>query len=442
MNANSMAPYWLGIDLGTSGARAVAVDGRGEPVAEARVGLPPPLGLGPGQSEQAPNLWWEATCAVIRAVACDLHPRPCAAVAVDGTSATLMLCRADGEPLGPALMYNDARATAAATWIAERAPPESAARGPSASLAKLIHLAAETPQQTGRLALHQADWISGRLCGHYGTGDWNNALKLGFDAERLQWPDWVKALIPPGVALPHVLAPGTPIGTLTPTLAADLGLSPATRVLAGTTDSTAAVIAAGARKPGEAVTCLGSTLVLKVITNRPIAAARYGVYSHRFGNAWIAGGASNSGGAVLLQHFTLEEIRTLSAGIKPEHPSGLDYYPLPGIGERFPRADPTLVPRLQPRPADPRAFLHGLLEGLAAIEAEGYQRLQSLGAPAPTRVLTTGGGAANSVWTRLRERALEVPVVAAPHQEAAYGTARLVLASDAGTPDADFFLTA
>ena len=435
MNADDGGRFWLGLDLGTSGCRAVAVDARGEPIAEARVGLPAPDCPGPGLAAQEPERWWDAARTVIRAVARELNPRTCAALAVDGTSATLLLCTADGRPLGPALMYNDARAVTAAARIAERAPPESPARGPTSSLAKLLHLAAAAPRDTTVLGLHQADWISGRLCGRFGTSDWNNALKLGFDAARQVWPDWVTDLIrqevPQGIALPRVLAPGRPIGTLTPTLALDLGLGPATRVLAGTTDSTAAVIAAGARAPGDAVTCLGSTLVLKVVTDRPIAAARYGVYSHRLGAVWVAGGASNSGGAVLLQHFTLEELRTLSDRIDPERPSGLDYYPLPAIGERFPRADPSLAPRLEPRPTDPARFLHGLLEGLAAVEAEGYRRLESLGAPRPVRVLTTGGGAANPVWMRLRERALGIPVETARHPEAAYGTARLALAGGA-----------
>ncbi len=431
MNADDGGRYWLGLDLGTSGCRAVAVDGGGEPIAEARVGLPAPRSPGPGLAEQEPEPWWDAARTVIRTVTRELHPRTCAALAVDGTSATLLLCTFDGRPLGPALMYNDARALGAAARISETAPPESPARGPTASLAKLLHLAAAAPRDTGILALHQADWISGRLCGRYGTSDWNNALKLGFDAARLVWPDWVTDLIrreyPPGIALPRVLAPGTPLGTLTPALALDLGLAPATRVLAGTTDSTAAVIAAGARAPGDAVTCLGSTLVLKVVTDRPIAVARYGVYSHRLGAVWVVGGASNSGGAVLLRHFPLDALRSLSARIDPERPSGLDYYPLPGIGERFPRADPGLAPRLEPRPADPARFLHGLLEGLAAIEAEGYGLLVSLGAPRPVRVLTTGGGAANPVWMRLRERALGLPVETARHPEAAYGSARLAL---------------
>jgi sugar (pentulose or hexulose) kinase len=140
------------------------------------------------------------------------------------------------------------------------------------------------------------------------------------------------------------------------------------------------------------------------------------------------GGASNSGGAVLRQYFSVDEIARLSAAIDPDEPCALDYYPLPRPGERFPVSDPRLPPRLEPRPEDRRQFLHGLLVGIARIEALGYRRLTQLGAPTPRRVLTAGGGAANPTWQRIRARMLGVPVCAAYHAQAAYGAALLARA--------------
>jgi hypothetical protein len=183
---------------------------------------------------------------------------------------------------------------------------------------------------------------------------------------------------------------------------------------------------------GEAITCLGSTLVLKIVGSAPVAVPDYGVYSHRFGDSWLIGGASNSGGAVLRQYFDDEHIRLLSKSLRPDLPTGLDYYPLPAPGERFPFNVTELEPRMSPRPADDTRFLQGLLEGIAAIEAAGYRRLEELGAPPPRRVLTTGGGAKNTNWARIRERLLGVPVTAAKHQEAAYGAA--IIALNGGIP--------
>ena len=117
--------------------------------------------------------------------------------------------------------------------------------------------------------------------------------------------------------------------------------------------------------------------------------------------------------------------------LDPDQDSGLDYYPLAAIGERFPYADPELVPRM-PRslPDDRSARAHifqGLLEGISRIEASAYRLLHELGAPYPARVLSVGGGAANQAWTRIRQRYLGVPVSRAEHHQAAYGAALLAM---------------
>ena len=153
--------------------------------------------------------------------------------------------------------------------------------------------------------------------------------------------------------------------------------------------------------------------------------SRYGIYSHRFGDLWLVGGASNTGGAVLRQFFNDAELRELSQQIQPETPSLLDYYPLIQPGERFPINDPELMPRLTPRPEQSAEFLHGLLESMARIEAQGYRLLQELGATPLTQVYSAGGGAQNPVWTAIRARHLSVPVLTSAQTEAAYGTALL-----------------
>jgi sugar (pentulose or hexulose) kinase len=193
------------------------------------------------------------------------------------------------------------------------------------------------------------------------------------------------------------------------------------------TDGCAAFMATGAAKPGDAVTSLGSTLVLKLASEKPLSAPEYGIYSHRIGDLWLAGGASNSGGAALAQFFTPEQIRDISLRIDPGVSTGLDYYPLPSRGERFPINDPAIEPRMTPRPDDDAVFLQALFEGIANIEALGYRRLSELGGPLPTRVITVGGGAANEVWRRIRARKIGVPIATSESEEAAVGVARLAL---------------
>lgn len=90
---------------------------------------------------------------------------------------------------------------------------------------------------------------------------------------------------------------------------------------------------------------MGSTLAIKLLSTNRIEDARYGVYSHRLNDKWLVGGASNTGGAVLRKIFTDEQLDKLSEQINPTKASSLDYYPLQAIGERFPMADPNMVPR-------------------------------------------------------------------------------------------------
>lgn len=220
-------------------------------------------------------------------------------------------------------------------------------------------------------------------------------------------------------------APGTAVTNVTDAVAQQLGLASDCMLVAGTTDSIAAFIATGANRPGDGVTSLGSTLVLKLVCDRPVFSSELGVYSHRLGDVWLAGGASNSGGNVLLKYFSRQQLEAMTPELDPGAPTGLDYYPLPGAGERFPRNDPQMQPVLDPRPRDDIKFFQAVLEGIAGIEKLGYDTLAGLGAPTVTRVLTAGGGSANPAWNRIRELELGVPVSTAEHAEASYGAAML-----------------
>jgi len=272
--------------------------------------------------------------------------------------------------------------------------------------------------------LHQADWLAFLLHGKLGISDYHNALKLGYDVEKLSYPHWIEQL-PSRALLPQIFSPGTPVDKVKKEICDRFNLPSNCLVCTGTTDSIAAFLASGATQPGEAVTSLGSTLVLKLLSHTPVENAQYGIYSHRLGDLWLTGGASNTGGAVLRHFFSNEELERLSSQINPDRVSSLDYYPLLKPGDRFPINDPNLSPKLEPRPKDSVQFLHGLLESMARIEALGYQRLQELGATSLSYVYTAGGGAKNQIWTTIRQRILQISVVISANPEAAYGTALL-----------------
>ncbi|RTZ76189.1 MAG: carbohydrate kinase [Gammaproteobacteria bacterium] len=416
-------PCFVGIDLGTSGCRALAIDEAGKELAGASVALPAGRRSPEGGSEQDPGDWWEAILSVLRKLSAGLHRHLPAAIAVDGTSASLLLMDSTGNPVTPALMYDDQRAREQARLLRTLVPSEVAVQGPTSSLAKLLWLKAQGAIRPHLRVLHQAEWITARLSGRFDLGDENNCLKLGYDPVRRAWPDWLEELALPAGLLHRVVPAGTPLEPLQKDAAGETGLPRGCLVVAGTTDSTAAALAAGLTQPGDALTSLGSTLVTKVLLERPLAASQYGIYSHRIFDHWLAGGASNSGGRVLRQFFSDREIARLSERIVPGRRLCLDYYPLPAPGERFPFNDPDLEPRMRPVPRDRVRFLQGLLEGIANIEKLAYRRLEALGAPWPRQVLSSGGGAKNPAWQGIRQRVLGTPVHRARHAEAAYGAA-------------------
>ncbi len=407
---------FLGLDFGTSGARAcvIAPTGQIEDMARVDFGVLP--------EHDAAATWSEVLLSLIAQIPLGMRKR-LAALAVDGTSATVLACDEALNPTYPPLMYNDARATEEAAAIRRAAGAEHPATAATSGLAKMLWLKKRLGLERARLYLNQADWLSALLSGRP-VSDYHNALKMGADLETGQWPAWVEYLADVDY-LPVLVKPGATLGLVERPRARELGLNPDCLVRAGTTDSIAAFLAAGVDRPGEAVTSLGTTLVLKLLSETRVDDGRYGIYSHWFGDLWLAGGASNAGGGVLRQHFSDDELPALSARINPEISSGLDYYPLPRPGERFPINDPALPPRLEPRPAERAEFLHGLLEGLARVEALGYRRLAELGATPLTRVVSSGGGAGNVVYERIRARMLGVPIARAAEHEACYGAARL-----------------
>ncbi|MBD1903033.1 FGGY-family carbohydrate kinase [Trichocoleus sp. DQ-A3] len=414
---------YLGIDFGTSGARAVAIHADGTIQAEAEY---------PFEGVALAASWEKALFSLIEQIPLEVRGE-IKAIAIDGTSSTVLLCDDAGKPVTEPILYNDARGVEVMAQLQEIAPPNHTVLSATSSLAKLLWLLQNSEQVQGSTPiiqnyyfLHQADWLAFLLHGKLGISDYQNCLKLGYDVENSCYPEWLVNLKLP-VHLPEVIAPGTPVAELKPEIATNLGLPKDCVVCAGTTDSIAAFLASGAKSPGEASTSLGSTLVLKLLSRTRVDDAKYGIYSHRLGDLWLVGGASNTGGAVLRKFFTDAELESLSSQIDAEKESLLDYYPLLKKGDRFPINDPHLSPRLEPRPDNPVEFLHGLLESIARIEARGYQLLQQLGSTPLTRIYTAGGGAKNPTWTTIRARHLQVPIVPPMHAAAAYGSALLAM---------------
>ncbi|KAI0499825.1 hypothetical protein KFK09_018033 [Dendrobium nobile] len=422
-NIQKMEQLYLGIDFGTSGARYALIDKEGAVLSESKRAYPQ---LVVREIIEWGSSWKQTLFSLLEDVPIDLRSY-IVSISIDGTSATTIIIDSKtGELLCRPFLYNESLPDAL-PFVSSIAPKNHTVCSGSSTLCKLVSWwNSYGSNKNSALLMHQADWLLWLLHGKLGVTDYNNALKVGYDLEADSYPNWLLSQ-PFSVLLPSVKAPGTPIGCLKEDIRLQFGFSKNCVVCTGTTDSIAAFLAARVTQPGKAVTSLGSTLAIKLLSTSSVEDARYGVYSHRFDDKWLVGGASNTGGSVLKQIFTDRQLELLSKEINPLVASSLDYYPLPSKGERFPVADPDMLPRLNPRPQSDAEYLHGLFESIARIEAKGYRLLKEVGATEVEEVFTAGGGAKNEQWRKIRERLLGLPVRLALQTEASYGVALLAL---------------
>ena len=467
VTAMSTEKTFAGLDFGTSGARVSIVSSSLEELHTDSILW------SESYPYDDPQAWIFALETLLESV----EKSSLQAICVSGTSATCVLMDGRGRASRRARMYDysvmskgseiDINGIKAMEWLERFAPPKHTTLAQTSSLAKLISWHMESKIQNHERLAHQADFVTHYLmcedprCGagvnanmQTVTSDWHNCLKLGFDVKTLEWPSWLLDLLHSVNTSSHtlpqrVVSPGEVIGCISSSISKKFNLPPIVQVVGGTTDSNAAFMAAttglGETRAGTAVTSLGSTLAIKLLSDAFIEDAIRGVYSHRFPDyshgppRWLVGGASNVGCAVLRQQgFGAEELKTLSAQIDPTKDSPLYYYPLTKRGERFPIADANQEPVLEPKPANRKEYLHGLLQGIARVECDGFKALTELGADHPKLVYSCGGGSQNGMWTIMRQRMLNqafqleqntIQVAKAANTEASYGAAVLAASS-------------
>jgi sugar (pentulose or hexulose) kinase len=372
--------------------------------------------------------------------------------------------------------------------IEQYVPKEHATRAATSALSKLLHYHYCQSMTNSEVLAHQSEYVASTIflsnpikCGAGNVAnkreyvsDWHNALKLGYDVRELCYPSWlIDCLASVGIdekVLPSVVAPGEVIGSISSTISEQFGIHPDAVVVGGTTDSNAAFVAAtaadGAPTYGTAVTSLGSTLAIKMLSRSYVENASQGVYSHRFPvfgqpkkdtsttstddndedenqEAWLVGGASNVGCAILRkENFSNDELIMLSKDMDVTKDSPLMYYPLTKKGERFPIADGKKEPVLTPKPESRGEYLKGILQGISLVEKKAFEVLGDLGSDPsfPDVVCTCGGGSKNDAWIEMRQRILEdaanakstdhnVKVMKASNAEASYGAAVLAASS-------------
>ncbi len=422
---------WLGIDVGTQSAKVIAASKSGEvlaysmhPLTSRRAGR---------RHEQDAGQCWSAVLQACAHTTAQVRPHRICGVAVDGTSGTILLADKAGQPLTPAVMYDDERARDEARQV----NAVSAALGDGFSaqatwaLPKLLWFAREYHEliPSARL-IHQADFINWRLAGQQLPSDWSNALKTGYDLENESWRHRLFEQIGiPEQILPTVVRPGTQIGTVCDQAAAVTGIPTGTPILAGMTDGCAAQIAAGALDVGDWNSVLGTTLVLKGVTQKPLHDSTGVVYSHRSPDGyWLPGGACNAGAAVLSKYFHKRDLDALTMQAAGRESANVIVFPVVGCGERFPFHAPEAESFVLGNPADEVDLFAGVLHGVAFMERLCFDYLHLLDAPLSGKVIFTGGAVRNRHWCQVRADVLGRTVHIPENTEPAFGMAILASA--------------
>lgn len=424
--------YFIGIDIGTQGARAVILDETGE---QAGGEESPFLITDSSREEQSPVHWWDCCMQLIPALLRSLPDQSILqkirSIAVSSTSGTIIPLAHDRQPLHPAIMYSDPRSATQAAFCKKIAAEEIKqgykAFNASSGLPKMRWFLEHFPAGTRQLFkfIHAADFITGRLCGEYSVTDHTNALKSGYDLHRDVWPDYVIERI--GIAgewLQQVQPSGEPIGTLRKDLAKAWHLPQRIIITTGITDGCASQVAAGAMSPGQWNTTIGTTLVIKGVTRREIDDPTGAIYNHRHpAGFWMPGGASNTGADWVSRLFAGEDLQQLASKAATQLPSPFLAWPLLQKGERFPFVAPQAT-GFWPEGDKVQKFA-ACMEGVAFIERYAYENIARLSSEAIDCIFSAGGASNSDTWLRIRSSVIDVPVLKVKNVSGAAGAAIL-----------------
>jgi xylulokinase len=447
----------VGIDVGTSSTKAVAVATDGTIVAS-RVVLHQVDNPRPGWFQQdAEAVWWEEAAAVLRQLMADpsVHGRPVRGLAVSGMGPCVVLADAESRPLGPGILYGiDARAEhEIAELTAELGSAAILARTGSALSSqsvgpKLLWLRRNDPDawQRARGWFGPASLLVRRLTGRY-VLDRHTASQCQplYDLDCADWAaDWAAAVCG-DLPMPELAWSDEVAGVVTSAASDATGLPTGTPVLTGTVDAWAEAHSVGVRAAGDLMLMYGSTMFLVGVTDRtqrhPGLWLTNGLVA---GSHTLAAGLATSG---LLTDWVArtsgEDIATLSLEAAAVLPGAEGLVLLPYFaGERSPLFDPgargvLLGLELRHRPAH---LLRAAYEGIAMGVRHN---LELFGPPgdheqASWRAVAVGGGTSARTWTQVVSDvtglAQQVPAVTIG---AAYGdallAARAVGAVDRGT---------
>jgi xylulokinase len=456
----NLSMYLLGLDIGTSGAKALLCDTRGEHIVTALeeypLAMPKPL-----WSEQAPEDWWHGACVAIRAVLrnAGVDRSQIAGLGLTGQMHGAVFLDADDTVIRPALLWNDQRTAAECAEITQLVGAERliAITGNPAltgfQAPKILWLRNHEPDHYRRLArvLLPKDYIRLKLTGVAASDASDAAGTLLLDLRTRDWSDeLLHALKIPRPWLPRVVEGPDVTGALLPEAAAELGLPAGLPVIAGGGDNAAAAVGTGIVRSGVISSSIGTSGVLFAHADQ-IALDPYGRL-HSFchavpGKYHLMAVTLSAGGSFQwlrdtlrtagLAHLTYDELTSLAA-TAPIGAEGLIFLPYLS-GERTPHLDPLARGAFVGLTAR-HTLAHlarAVMEGVVYSLHDGLALMRDLGLPIDD-VRATGGGGKSALWRHMQADCFGAPVTTLKAEEGpAYGAALLAGVGSGIFPNVD-----
>lgn len=451
-------PLLLGLDVGTSGVKAILTTVSGEVVASATT----PLSVAtpyPGWAEQDPEDWWGASVAAIGRV---LRARPgdrVAAVGVTGQMHSSVFLDRSGAVIRPALLWSDGRTTAECAEITRKAGGEERlkewVRNPALegfTLPKVLWLRNHEPGAFSRLAtvLLAKDFIRFRLTGALATEPSDASGTLMFDPAHRVWSGELLAAVDLSPELlPDIGESHQVLGKLSAGAAAATGLPPGTPVVGGGADNACGAAGVGVIASGDAVASWGTSGTVLAPMTEPLVdpGLRAHTFCHVVPGVWYLMGVVLSAGAAFAwyrdrfardcaSHEDADRRLTEEAEAVAPGADGVTFLPYL-VGERTPHRDAAIRGAfLGLSLAHSRAHLtRAVLEGICFAMRDSLSVLREVGL-APSRLVLTGGGARNPFLRRLQAEVYGLPVVSVNREEGpAFGAALLAGVGAGAYPD-------
>lgn len=435
---------FLGIDLGTSGVKAVVVSDRGEAIAQATA----PLDLQrphPMWSEQDPAAWWRATAHAVAGLgevrgavrAIGLSGQMHGAVLLDGAARVLR----------PAILWNDGRSHAECAALDAAARRIAGNRAmPGFTAPKLSWVRAHEPAvfAATRRVLLPKDWLRLRMTGEAVSEMSDAAGTLWLDVARRGWSEEMLSLT--GLDLSHMprLVEGSEIsGALRADVAAEWGLPAGIPVAGGGGDNAAGAVGISCVAPGQAFVSLGTSGVVFVADAAPLPDAERTVHAfcHALPGRWHRMAVILSAASALswaARVLGAADEAALLAEVEARGDDRLVFLPYLS-GERTPHDDPAAAGVWFGMDGATRRgdLARAVLEGVAFALADGLDALEARGGRI-AQLSVIGGGARSALWGRILATALDRELVFRAGGEIgpALGAARLAMLAT-GAREAD-----